>query len=363
MRGLAARGPPVRGPAGRELPARGLSPGAAVTSGTGAVAAGGAARRSLALGPWTGVALAARNPACSPGSHPMGYPGPDRAPALQPACTRTAGPPGRASSAPAASTPAAGTPAAGAAALGHHRTGPRPHRWRVPGRYSRRDPRSAPLGNGPDRGRHPPSGSGPVPCRRNGRPPWPCSPATLVAPLFLMATHGSVPPACTAAGRTRGSGALNRSHRNPGPHTSLTETLSPDNAVEAAPCWERPQLKMSGGVLLSHAVPRAVPSALKGLTSGFGMEPGVSPSPWPPKHYGDVRTVPARTSVPARHGTDRTSGTAQWTRNIHKECRSQATRPISTGQLHVVATLPPPAYQPSRLAGGLTRLTLRETSS
>jgi hypothetical protein len=56
---------------------------------------------------------------------------------------------------------------------------------------------------------------------------------------------------------------------------------------------------MSGGVLLSHAVPRAVPSALKGLTSGFGMEPGVSPSPWPPKHYGDVRTAPARTISPS----------------------------------------------------------------
>ena len=47
-------------------------------------------------------------------------------------------------------------------------------------------------------------------------------------------------------------------------------------------------VKMSGGVLLSHAVPRAVPSALKGLTSGFGMGPGVSPSLWPPKLYGDV---------------------------------------------------------------------------
>ena len=45
---------------------------------------------------------------------------------------------------------------------------------------------------------------------------------------------------------------------------------------------------MSGGVLLSHAASHAVPSAQKGLTSGFGMGPGVSPSPWPPKHYGDV---------------------------------------------------------------------------
>jgi hypothetical protein len=35
---------------------------------------------------------------------------------------------------------------------------------------------------------------------------------------------------------------------------------------------------MSGGVLLSHTVTSAVPSALKGLASGFGMEPGVSPS-------------------------------------------------------------------------------------
>ena len=79
--------------------------------------------------------------------------------------------------------------------------------------------------------------------------------------------------------------------------------------------------KMSGGVLLSHAVPRAVPSALKGLTSGFGMGPGVSPSPWPPKLYGDVRSP------------DRTSGTAQWT-HAKSISRSQATRPISTGQLH-----------------------------
>ena len=38
-----------------------------------------------------------------------------------------------------------------------------------------------------------------------------------------------------------------------------------------------------GGDLLSHLVSRAVPSALTGLASGFGMEPGVSPSLWPPK--------------------------------------------------------------------------------
>ncbi len=56
------------------------------------------------------------------------------------------------------------------------------------------------------------------------------------------------------------------------------------------PCWQvapRGQ-RVSGGVLLSHPVSRAVPSALKGLASGFGMGPGVSLSPWPPELYGDV---------------------------------------------------------------------------
>ena len=36
--------------------------------------------------------------------------------------------------------------------------------------------------------------------------------------------------------------------------------------------------RVFGGDLLSHTVSRAVPSALKGLASGFGMGPGVSPS-------------------------------------------------------------------------------------
>ena len=45
---------------------------------------------------------------------------------------------------------------------------------------------------------------------------------------------------------------------------------------------------MSGSVLLSHTISSAVPSALKGLASGFGMEPGVSLSLWLPKLYGDI---------------------------------------------------------------------------
>ena len=40
--------------------------------------------------------------------------------------------------------------------------------------------------------------------------------------------------------------------------------------------------KKPGNDLLSHLVPQAVPSALKGLTSVFGMGTGVSPSSWLP---------------------------------------------------------------------------------
>ena len=50
----------------------------------------------------------------------------------------------------------------------------------------------------------------------------------------------------------------------------------------------------SGGVLLSHGLSAAVPSALEGLASGFGMGPGVSPPLWPPEH----RTTPTRATCP-----------------------------------------------------------------
>ena len=74
---------------------------------------------------------------------------------------------------------------------------------------------------------------------------------------------------------------------------------------------------MFGDVLLSHNLPVAVPSALRGLTSGFGMEPGISLSLWPPKLYGVVPghltdTEPAGSCRVI--GPDRNSGTTQWTR-------------------------------------------------
>jgi hypothetical protein len=46
-----------------------------------------------------------------------------------------------------------------------------------------------------------------------------------------------------------------------------------------------PRSRCLGGDLLSHPVAGAVPSAREGLTSGFGMGPGVSPPLWPPKRW------------------------------------------------------------------------------
>ena len=64
----------------------------------------------------------------------------------------------------------------------------------------------------------------------------------------------------------------------------------------------------SGGVLLSHKVTLAVPSAQRVLASGFGMGPGVSLSLWPPKHlliyqsvYGQI---PPRTQMMGVQGCD-----------------------------------------------------------
>ena len=66
----------------------------------------------------------------------------------------------------------------------------------------------------------------------------------------------------------------------------------PDKAMRAITAVMALIERMSGGVLLSHPVSRAVPSAQRGLASGFGMGPGVSPSLWPPKLYGVVVNRP-----------------------------------------------------------------------
>ena len=56
---------------------------------------------------------------------------------------------------------------------------------------------------------------------------------------------------------------------------SLAGILGGMLASVCSPCRTRERM-YSGSVLLSHTIPRAVPSALEGLTTGFGMGPGVS---------------------------------------------------------------------------------------
>ncbi len=81
----------------------------------------------------------------------------------------------------------------------------------------------------------------------------------------------------------------------------------------------------SGSDLLSHPVARAVPSAQEGLTSGFGMGPGVSPPPWPPK-----RCLPMDSGNPEGVTPEQSSGT-----DSERE-RTSSPRPISTGRLHTL---------------------------
>lgn len=102
-----------------------------------------------------------------------------------------------------------------------------------------------------------------------------------------------------------------------------------------APCGDG---VWSGGFLLSHTLPRAVPSALEGLTSGFGMGPGVSLPPWPP-----ARSLTPDGGAPWPGFPVRVSRTTQWTRAPAVTgppplrgagCVGQASRPFGIGQLH-----------------------------
>src|SRR5438309_2657678 len=89
---------------------------------------------------------------------------------------------------------------------------------------------------------------------------------------------------------------------------------------------------LSGGVLLSHTVPRAVPSALKGLASGFGMEPGVSLSLWPPKLYGDIAEAAPLAREPSRpYLGNRTVDAYAIRRTGGGSSLWSSPRPISTG--------------------------------
>ena len=86
--------------------------------------------------------------------------------------------------------------------------------------------------------------------------------------------------------------------------------------------WE----KIFGGVLLSHTAAHAVPSALKSLTSVFGMGTGVTSSPSPPKK---IKPVFKRCL-------------SIWMQIFCNLCQlfcGQASRRISTGKLNTLLCL------------------------
>jgi hypothetical protein len=98
-----------------------------------------------------------------------------------------------------------------------------------------------------------------------------------------------------------------------------------------------------GGVVLSHRVPPAVPSAQRGLTSEFGMGSGGSPAPWPPINRDRERVV-CVTSGPKR------SARALW-RVCHAWCaRNEAAR---SGRVTPMNTDPSDPVKPH---GPLVRL-------
>ena len=77
-------------------------------------------------------------------------------------------------------------------------------------------------------------------------------------------------------------GQLTCAHRREQRHAGRPMHPADEKRLDAQTPQGRPRMVdpevcvLSGDVLVSHTVPRAVPSALKGLTSGFGMGPGVS---------------------------------------------------------------------------------------
>ena len=60
----------------------------------------------------------------------------------------------------------------------------------------------------------------------------------------------------------------------PSPHEEPPPAKAPETQKTPDQCWSGVPwcyYVKSGGVLLSHKVPLAVPSALRGLASGFGI--------------------------------------------------------------------------------------------
>ena len=84
---------------------------------------------------------------------------------------------------------------------------------------------------------------------------------------------------------------------------------SPSPGASLAPPRPEPAQRApgAGGALVSHRVAPAVPSALAGLTSGFGMGPGVPRPPWPPAPGGRCGAGCVRRVALARRPGGRTA--------------------------------------------------------
>ena len=68
------------------------------------------------------------------------------------------------------------------------------------------------------------------------------------------------------------------------PHVEAVRRRDPENDEERQPCGAALFVQMNpGDVLLSQGITPQVPSALRGLTSVFGMGTGVTLSPWSPE--------------------------------------------------------------------------------
>src|SRR5690349_4679096 len=94
--------------------------------------------------------------------------------------------------------------------------------------------------------------------------------------------------------------------------------------MRGPPWWAPHQIGFDvGGVLLSHTLSSAVPSALEGLASGFGMGPGVPPPPKPPTTLFNLFTPCDERGHPAttpNHGGGGVLRVTQWMRVLRSIC-------------------------------------------
>ena len=118
-----------------------------------------------------------------------------------------------------------------------------------------------------------------------------------------------------AAGRPRGGVPAASSHGGQRESGKPQQTIGGPSRVPPLPVAlfapPRPEPAQrapgAGGALVSHRVAPAVPSALAGLTSGFGMGPGVPRPPEPPAPGGRCGAGCLRRVAPTRRPGGRTA--------------------------------------------------------